>query len=74
MEKWKKLNKNVPHLLSSWFLTKLCTKTWCLFMDCVTTRLQMEIGIFFLSLTLKNARKFGKLAKFVLVVGEPRKN
>jgi len=43
-------------------------------MDCVTTRLQMEIGIFFLSLTLKNARKFGKLAKFVLVVGEPRKN
>jgi len=32
-------------------------------MDCVTTRLQMEIGMFFLSLTMKNARKLGKLAK-----------
>src|SRR6218665_4016406 len=43
-------------------------------MDCVTTRLQMEIGMFFLSLALKNARKLGKLAKFFLVVHEPRKN
>jgi len=43
-------------------------------MDCVTTRLQMEIGMFLLSLTLKNARKLGKLAKFFLVVREPRKN
>jgi len=25
-----------PELLSSWFLTKLWTKTWYLFMDCVT--------------------------------------
>jgi len=41
-------------------------------MDCVTTRLQMEIGIFFLSLTLKNASLLGKLAKFSLVVREPR--
>jgi len=38
-------------------------------MDCVTTRLQMEIGVVFLSLTLRNARK---LAKFFLVVREPR--
>jgi len=30
-------------------------------MDCVTTRLQMEIGMFFLSLPLKNARKFGEI-------------
>src|SRR6218665_3860862 len=43
-------------------------------MDCVTTRLQMEIGMFFLSLTLKNARKLRKLAKFSLGVREPRKN
>ena len=44
-------------------------------MDCVTTRLQMEIGMFFfLSLTLKNARKLGKLAKFFSVVRELRKN
>jgi len=42
----KKLSKNLPHLLSGWFLTKLWTKTWYLFMDCVTTRLQMEIGFF----------------------------
>jgi len=28
----------------------------------------------FLSLALKNARKLGKLAKFFLVVREPRKN
>jgi len=41
-------------------------------MDCVTTRLQMEIGMFFMSLTLKNARKLGKFSKFFLVVREPR--
>src|SRR6218665_2276580 len=46
---------------------------WCLFMVCVTTRLKMEILMFFLSLTLENARKLGKLAKFLLVVCEPRK-
>ena len=58
-----------------WFLTKLWTKTWHLFMDCVTTRLQMAIGMFlFLFLTLKNARKFGKLAKFFLMVREPTKS
>src|SRR6218665_4214134 len=34
----------------------------------------MKIGIFFLSLTLKNARTLGKLAKFFLVVREPRKD
>src|SRR6218665_2337524 len=34
----------------------------------------MEIEMIFLSLTLKNGRKFGKLAKFFLVVREPRKN
>jgi len=43
-------------------------------MDCVTTRLQMGIGMIFLSLTLKNARKLGKLAKFFLVVRKPRTN
>src|SRR6218665_612485 len=43
-------------------------------MDCVTTRLQMEIGILCLSLTQKNARKLGKLAKFFLVLRETRKN
>src|SRR6218665_401458 len=43
-------------------------------MDCVTTRLQMEIGVFFLSLTMKNERKLGKLAKFILVVRKARKN
>ena len=43
-------------------------------MDCVTTRLQMKIGMFFVSLTLKNAMKFGKWAKFFLIVREPRKN
>jgi len=43
-------------------------------MDCFTTRLQMEIGMFFLSLTLKNARKLGKLVKFFLVVGESKKH
>jgi len=43
-------------------------------MDCVTTKLQMEIGMFFLSLLLKNAKKLGKLAKFFLVVCEPRQN
>ena len=42
-------------------------------MDCVTTRLQMEIGMFFMPLTLKNARKLGKLATFFMVVREPRK-
>src|SRR6218665_739513 len=42
-------------------------------MDFVTTRLQMENwNVFFLSLTMKNARKFGKLAKFFLAVREPR--
>jgi len=46
---------------------------WYLFMVCVTTRLKMEILMFFLSLTLENARKLGKLAKFLLVVCEPRK-
>src|SRR6218665_343350 len=34
----------------------------------------MEIGMLFLSLTLKNARKLGKLTKFFLVVRESRKN
>jgi len=34
----------------------------------------MEIGMFFLSLILKNAKKLGKLAKFFLVVCEPRQN
>jgi len=34
----------------------------------------VEIGMFFLSLTLKNAGKLGKLAKFFLVVREPRNN
>jgi len=43
-------------------------------MDCVTTTLQMEIGMFFLSLTLNNARKLGKLAKFILVVRKPRED
>ena len=43
-------------------------------MDCVTTRLQMEIGMLFMYMTLKNGRKLGKLAKFFLVVREPRKN
>src|SRR6218665_125998 len=43
-------------------------------MDCVITRLQMEIGMFFLSLTLQNAKKLGKLAKFFLLVCEPRQN
>jgi len=33
----------------------------------------MEIGMFSLSLTLKNARKFEKLAKFFLVVREQTK-
>jgi len=42
-------------------------------MDCVTTRLQMEIGMFFMSLTLKNAWKLGKLATFFMVVREPIK-
>src|SRR6218665_360440 len=70
----RKIEQNLPHLLSGWFLTKLWTKTWYLFMGCVTTRLQMEIGMFFLSLTLKNARKLRKLAKFSLEVREPRKN
>ena len=41
-------------------------------MDCVTTRLQMEIERFFLSLTLKNAKTLGKWAKFFLVVLEPK--
>src|SRR6218665_3935112 len=36
--------------------------------------MQMKIEMFFLSLTLKTARKLGKLAKFFLVVREPRKN
>src|SRR6218665_803370 len=43
-------------------------------MDCFTTRLLMEIGIFFLSLTLKNARKLGKLVKFFLVDDDPKKH
>jgi len=30
---WAKIDH---HLLSGWFLTKLCIKTWYLFMDCVT--------------------------------------
>jgi len=63
-----------PHRLSGWFLTKLWTQTWYIFMDCVTTRLQIKWACFFQSLTLKNARKLGKLAKFILVVREPRKN
>src|SRR6218665_3952529 len=33
-----------------------------------------ELECFFLSLTLKNARKLRKLAKFCLVVREPRNN
>ena len=71
--KIQKLSKNWPHLLSGWFLTKLWTKIWYVFMDCVTTRLQIKIGMIFLSLTLKNARKLGKLATFFLVVREPEK-
>ena len=73
-ENKKKLSKNWPHLLSGWLLTKLWTKTWYLFMDCVTIRLQMEIGMLVLSLTLKNSRKLRKLAKFILVVREPRQS
>jgi len=34
----------------------------------------MKIGMIFLSLTLRNGRKFGKLSKFFLVVREPRNN
>src|SRR6218665_3608158 len=36
-------------------------------MDCVTTSLQRKIECFFLSLTLRNARKLGKFGKFFLV-------
>ena len=39
-------------------------------MDCVTTRLQMEIGMFFSVFDPETARK---LAKFFLVVRERRK-
>ena len=53
-----KIEQNWPHFLSGWFLTKLWTKTWYAF----------------LSLTLKNARKLRKLAKFSLEVREPRKS
>src|SRR6218665_2032091 len=34
----------------------------------------MELGMFVVFLTLKNAMKLGKLAKFFLVFREPRKN
>jgi len=67
MGKLKKLEKIDPELTVNLVL-------WYLFMVCVTTRLQMEIEMFFLSLTLRNARKWGKLAKFFLVVHEPRNN
>ena len=51
-------------LLSSWFLTKLCTKTWYLFINCVTTRLLMEIVMFFCP---EKCKEIGKIGEIVFV-------
>ena len=65
------MSKNWPHLLSGWFPTKLGTKTLYLFMDCVTTRLQMEIGMCFMSLIdPEKCKEIGKIGE--IVFGGPR--
>jgi len=68
--KIKQLSKNWTHLLSGWFLTKLWTKTLYLFMDCVTTRLQMEIGMFFSVLDPEKCKEIGKIGE--IPFGGPR--
>src|SRR6218665_898561 len=56
-------------------MTKLRTKTWYIFMNFVTTKnYKWKLYCFFLCLPLKRQGNCGKLAKFLLVVREPRKN
>src|SRR6218665_167362 len=45
-------------------------RTWYLFMDCVTTRLQMAIGIFFSVLDPEKCKKIGKIGE--ILFGGPR--
>ena len=65
MGKLKKIEQKLTPPPSGWFLTKLWTKTWYLFVDCVTTRLQMGTEMIFSVLDPEKCQEIGKIGEIL---------